>query len=143
MAEKRMGWEGLLYYGPKGSTGSILITNVSNVTMGFETNNAPTTVRGNAPVSPPIETGRPATRRFTIRWTMFEDSGDATLSALKAAAAAGTAVALRGKAHSTGTGPDFDAYIDFDQGQPIDGAQTLDFKTTDITEADRVASLNS
>lgn len=129
MAVKKMGFEGLIYYGVAGATGATLIENSRDITESFDTGEGDTTVRG-AGSSPPIETSRVVSRKFGIEWQMTEKSDDATLTALKAAAIAGTPVAIRTKSYSAGTGFDGDMNIKFKKGKPLKGEQTLDFSGT-------------
>ena len=129
MAAKKMGFEGLIYQGVPGSTAASLIENSRDITESFDIGEGDTTVRG-AGTSPPIETSRVTSRKFGIEWQMTEKSDDTILIALKAAAIAGTPVAIRTKAFSTGTGYDGDMNIKFKKGKPLKGEQTLDFSGT-------------
>lgn len=129
MATKKMGFEGLIYYGVPGSTAASLIENSRDITESFDIGEGDTTVRG-AGTSPPIETSRVTSRKFGIEWQMTEKSDDTILTALKAAAIAGTPVAIRTKSFSSGTGYDGDMNIKFKKGKPLKGEQTLDFSAT-------------
>lgn len=139
MATKKMGFEGKLYYGVAGATASTEITNSRDITISYGHETGETTVRGDGS-SVPIETGRPVKRQIGIQWTMLLKTDDTTLSALRAAVAAGTPVALRGKDYTSGQGPDADFYITCEHGKPIGGEQTLNFSTTMPTDENRVVT---
>lgn len=129
MAVKKMGFEGKIYYGVVGSTGSTEITNSRDITESFDTGDGDTTVRG-AGTSPPIETSRVVSRKYGIEWQMTYKSDDTTLLALIAAAVAGNPVAIRTKAFTSGLGYDGDMNIKYKHGKPLKGEQTLDFSGT-------------
>lgn len=123
---KRMGFEGLLYRGVAGTTAATQVTNSRDITEGFGTEQGETTERGDGS-APPITYKRVTGRNYNIKWNMTEDSGDASLTAIKAAAAAGTPIAIRTKSYSAGTGVDGDVIITaIDQGKPLKGEQTVD-----------------
>lgn len=129
MPVRKMGFEGLLYYGVAGATGATLITNSRDITESFDTGEGSTTERG-AGTDPPIECGRVTSRKYSIDWQMQYKSDDTTLLALMAAAAAGTPVALRSKSFATGKGYDGDVNVKWKHGKPLNGEQTLDFTAT-------------
>ena len=128
-ATKKMGFEGLIYYGAAGSTASQLIENSRDIKEVFGTEKGDTTTRG-AGVNPPIETGRVCKRTYGIEWQMTNKSDDTIFLALMAAAVAGTPVAIRSKAHSSGHGFDGDMILDFSHGKPLNGEQTIDFSAS-------------
>lgn len=138
MAIKRMGFEGKLYYGVAGSTASTEVTNSRDITYNLTTDKGDTTGRDSG--SPPIETMRVTIRKISISFTMLNKASDATLASLLAAAYAGTAVALRTKDHSTGSGFDGDVILEVNQGKPLRGEQTYEF-TAVPTEENRTPSL--
>lgn len=129
MAAKKMGFEGIIKYGAQGSTAGTVISNTRDITETFDIEEGDTTVRGDG-TSPPIKTGRVCGRTYSIDWQMLEKSDDATLTALKTAAVAGTPVAIRTISHSTGKGYDGDMIIKFKKGLPLKGEQTVDFTGT-------------
>lgn len=129
MAVKKMGFEGLLLYGVAGATGATPMENSRDIKEAFDVGEGETTVRG-AGTSPPIETSRVLSRKYAIEWQMTYKSDDTTLLALMAAAVAGTPVAIRSKAFTTGKGFDGDMNIKFSHGKPLKGEQTLDFSGT-------------
>jgi hypothetical protein len=125
----KMGFEGLAYYGVAGSTASTLISN--RVDMGFDVDpqTAPTTVAG-AGTSPPVETEGVATIKWSATLKMKNVASDAVLLALRTAAAAGTAVALRMKDYASGKGYDGDVNVKETFGGNLNGEQTFDFTLT-------------
>jgi hypothetical protein len=129
MAVKKMGFEGLIYYGVQGAEGTTLINNSRDITESFDIGEGDTTERG-AGTSPPIETSRVTSRKYGIEWQMLNKTSDTTLAALIAAAVAGTPVAIRTKSHATGKGYDGDMNVKFKKGIPLKGEQTLDFTGT-------------
>lgn len=141
MAMKKMGYESLLYYGAAGATAATAITNCRDVSYNITPQTAPTTTKG-AGSSPPIETVRVVGRQAQLTWTMLDKSDDSTLTALRAAAAAGTTVALRYIPHSGGTGFDGDVVLQCENGAPLAGEQTFNFTATP-NDDDRTPALNS
>lgn len=140
-ATKKMGYEALLYYGAAGATASTQITNRIDVNYGITPQTAPTTTAGSGS-SPPIETVRVVGRQAQITWTMLDKSDDTTLTALRAAAAAGSTVALRYIPHSGGTGFDGDVVLQCENGAPLGGQNTFNFTATP-NDDDRAPSLNA
>ena len=139
MAVKKMGFEGMIYYGVKGSKAGTQITNTRDISITVDTEKAPTAVRG-AGSTPPIATSRVTGITWSAEWNMLEKSDDSTLEALKVAAAAGTTVALRMKDHSTGKGYDGDVVLSMRAGKPLNGEQTYDF-TAEPNDDDRAPQL--
>lgn len=134
--ETKMGFEGLLYYGAAGSTAATQITNARDITIGHGLEKGDTTVRGNGS-GPVVNSSRVVAIDHSLSFQMVNKSDDATLTALLTAAAAGEPVALRGKDHSAGKGPDFDYILEVSKGQPFKGEQTVDFTCTPTDEAGR------
>jgi len=126
---KKFGFEGLAYYGVAGSTATTLISNRVDTTVDTDPQMASTTVAG-AGTSPPIETEGVSTIKWSATVTMKNDTTDTTLAALRAAAAAGTPVAIRMKDHSSGKGYDGDCNVKESSGRPINGEQTFDYSFT-------------
>lgn len=131
-ATKRMWWEGELYYGVAGATATNKLVNVRDAQVQLEYDEGDTTVRGDGSAVP-WETSRPTKRRLSITWTHIMKSDDTFLEAMRSAAHNASPVALRGKDHSAGKGPDGDFYLSCDHGKPYNGEQTLQFvaKPTD------------
>lgn len=126
MAVKKMGFEGLLYYGAAGSTASTQITNCQDITISYDIEEGATTVRGSGS-SVPINTSRVTALSLSMEWTMLVKSDDTTLEALRVASAAGNPVAIRGKDYSSGKGPDLDVILTMQHGMPLKGEQTVRF----------------
>ena len=125
----KMGFEGLAYHGTKGSTASTLISNRVDLTFDVDPQMAPTTVAG-AGTSPPIETEGVATIKWSATLKMKSVAADAVLAALRTAAAAGGAVAIRLKDYASGKGYDGDVNVKETWGGNLNGEQTFDFTLT-------------
>jgi hypothetical protein len=126
----KMGFEGLIYYGAKGSTASTLITNRVDVSCDTDPQMAPTTVCG-AGSAPPIESEDVCTVKFSATLKMKNlGTEDTVLVALRTAAACGGQVAIRMKDYASGKGFDGDVNVKEAQGAPIGGEQTFDFTFT-------------
>lgn len=126
MANQKMGFEGMLYYGAAGATASTLIENCKDITISRDVERGNTTVRGDSSVAP-IETEHVSLRKLSIEFTMLNDSTDATLEALRVAVATGAAVALRGKDYSAGKGPDADFTLSQSDPWTLNGEQAITF----------------
>jgi hypothetical protein len=124
-----MGFEGIILYGSTGSTASTQLLNVTDVAYNLDIEEGNTTVRGDS-TTVPIETMDPTVRKVTIEWTMISDTSDASLAALRAAAYAGTGVALRTKDYAAGKGFDGDCFLKVEHGMPIKGEATHKFTAT-------------
>lgn len=122
----KMGFEGLMYYGTAGSTADTLISNRVDVAFDTDPQMAPTTVAG-AGTSPPIDTEGVCTLKWSATLKMRNDPSDAVLAALRAAAAAGGAVAIRMKDYSAGKGYDGDCNVKMAYGGALSAEQTFDF----------------
>lgn len=120
------GYQGVLYYGTAGSTATNQLTNIKDLSITRDVTRGNTTVRGTGSV-PPIETESVTIRKIQVEFNMINDTADAYLTALRAAAAAGTAVALRGKDYSSGVGVDADFTLSEKDGMPLEGEATFDF----------------
>ena len=126
MANQKMGFEGLLYYGAAGSTAGTLLTNCKDITIDGPVERGDTTVRGDGS-APPVKTSQVTSVSGNIEFVMLNDSSDASLEALKTAAAAGTPVALRGKDYASGKGPDADYNLSVSKPWPLNGEQVVTF----------------
>lgn len=127
MAVKKMGFEGLIYYGPAASgTATQQITNSQDITISYDNEEGATTVRGSGSAVP-INTSRVTAKSVSIEFTMLVKSDDTILEALRVAEAAGNPVALRLKDHSSGKGPDGDFILSMQHGMPLKGEQTVKF----------------
>lgn len=129
MADKRLGFEGLLYYGVAGSEATSEIPGTRDISESFPKEMADTSKR---PVGGGLVRNSEATAAVGYECTFqtLNDTGNATIAALKAAAIAGTPVAFRSKQYSTGTGFDGDVNVQMERGVPYKGEQTLDFTVT-------------
>jgi hypothetical protein len=138
----RMGYEAMLYYGTAGSTAATLLENCEdlNYDNGIETGE--TTVRGDSTLAP-VVTSRVTARTASITWKMMNKPADTSLTALIAAARSATAVALRYKSHSTGTGYDGDCIIEVKNGAPLKGQQTFEFTASPTDDEGRAPNLNA
>lgn len=142
MAAKKMGYQGLLYRGTAGSTASNQLTNARDIKYAMTPKVGNTTVRGDGS-SVPIETGEAVSIAITLTWSMVYKTDDTQLTALRAAAATGAAVAIKYLPASGGTGFDGDVIISCDNGAPLNGEQTFDFAVVAITDSSRTPSLNA
>lgn len=140
MSTTKMGFEGQIFYGVAGSTAATQITNAKDVTYDIDHDDGDTTVRGDGSAVP-IATGDPVLRKVSITFNMINDTTDTVLEALRVAAAAGTAVAMRLKDNSAGKGYDGDVNIKVSHGEPLNGEQTFDFTATPTRGYGRVPSL--
>ncbi len=125
----KMGFEGLAYYGVKGATAATLISNRVDVSYDLDPQMAPTTVAG-AGTAPPIESEGVCTLKFSCTIKLKNDPTDAVLTALRTAAAAGNAVALRLKDYASGKGYDGDCNVKEAYGGNLNGEQTFDYTFT-------------
>lgn len=140
---KKMGYEGEIYYGAAGATAATKITNSRDINYAYGPVNEDTTIRGSGS-TPPVRTSRPVALELKdLSWNMLNKTDDTTLTALRAAAAAGSAVALRTKHIASGLGLDADCYIECTQGMPLGGVQTYDFKVVGLEDVDRTPTFNS
>lgn len=136
-----MGYEAILYYGSAGSTAATQLTNCQDLEYSLDPEKGETTVRGTGS-SVPIVTSRVTAIKPQITWKMIYKTGDASLTALRAAAATGAAVALRYVPVSGGTGFDGDCTLSIKNGAPLKGDQTFEF-TAEPTDETRTPLLNS
>ena len=124
-----MGYEGLIYYGVKGSTAATQILNSRDVKISTDPQMGDTTVRGTA-AAPPIETEGVTSLKWSMTMNMVNATTDAVVAALKTAANSGNAVAIRMKDSTAGKGFDGDCNVKCEQGVPLKGEQTVDFTFT-------------
>lgn len=126
---RKMGFHGKIYYGASGSTAATEITNSQDINYNLDPEKGETTVRGDGN-SVPIVTEDVTALKVQIEWTMVEDTADATLTALKTAAKAGSAVAIRTLDYAAGKGFDGDVTMSFREGKPLKGTGTWQFTAT-------------
>lgn len=134
--ETKMGFEGLLYHGTAGSSAGTVITNCRDVTIGYTAEKGDTSVRGDGS-GPIVNSSRVVAIDHTLNFNMVNKSDDTDLDALLTAFAAGTPIAIKGKAFSGDKGPDFDYILEVSNGQPYKGEQTFDFVCTPTDESGR------
>jgi len=126
----KMGFEGLIYYGVKGSTASTLISNRVDVSCDTDPQMAPTTVCGTG-TAPPIESEDVTTVKFSATLKMKNlGSTDTVLQALRTAAATGGQVAIRMVDYSAYKGFDGDVNVKESFGGNLGSEQTFDFTFT-------------
>lgn len=142
MANKKMNFEGLAYYGASGTTASTNLTNCRDITYNITHERGETTVRGDSTV-PPIVTESVAARIAEIELTLVYDSSDASFTAMETAAGAGTAVAIKTKSYSSGKGFDGDVTLEMSRPFPLKGEQVVTFKCTPTLDGGRAPSLNT
>lgn len=142
MGAKKMGYQGLLYRGSAGATAATQVTKARDIKYTVTPKTGSTTTRGDGS-SVPIETGEVVSISIGLTWNMIHDASDTSLTAFRAAAATGAAIALRYIPVSGGTGCDVDAIISCDHGAPLGGEQTFDFAIVAITDGSRTPLLNS
>ena len=138
---KKMGYQGLIYYGVKGSTAATQILNCVDVTYENSVSTGSTTARGDGSTVP-IETGEAVSLDGKLTFNMIVDDSDAVLVALLAAARTGLAVALRYIRASGLLGLDADCIISAKEGAPLNGEQTIDFTVEKLSASDRAPVLN-
>jgi hypothetical protein len=125
-----MGFEGQILYGATpGSTGAILLENVTDKAYNVDMVKGKTTVRGDGSVVP-VETENACVRKLVIDWTMLDDDEDTDLEALLVIAYAGGACAIRTKRAGNDKGFDGDCYITVENGDPLEGEATFKFTAT-------------
>lgn len=129
MATVKMGYEGILYYGAAGSTAATQLTNAKDIKLELDPKFGDTTVRGIGS-SPPVETSSVCAMVVSLELTILNDTADASVTAMKNAAGAGTPVAWRGKDFASGKGPDADFVLKMSQPWTLDGEQVITFTGT-------------
>ena len=126
MADQKMGFEGILYYGAPGSRASTPITKCKDITISRDVERGDTTVRGDSSVAP-IKTEHVTSRGLSIEFTMLNDTTDTTLESLRVAVSTGAGVALRGLDFASGKGPDADFTLSQSDPWPLNGEQVITF----------------
>jgi len=126
MAEQKMGYEGLIYYGAAGTTAGTLIPETGDMSITFDIETGDTTTR-NADGSIPIETSQTTGRKWSMDFNCLNVPGNAVIAALLAASFTGTPIAFRDKDYVSGKGYDGDVIVSHKSGRPLKGQQTIDF----------------
>jgi len=140
MANVKMGFEGLVYRGTAGSTATTLLENIKDVSYNLDIEKGNTTVRGDS-TTIPIETEDVSVRKVSIEFNMINDTTDTDLETIRAAAFAGTIIALRLKDHSSGKGFDGDVTLSVGNSLPLAGEQDISFTATPSRSSGRSPSL--
>lgn len=139
---KKMGYQGLLYYGTKGSTAVTQVTKRVDASFDIDVETGSTTSAGDGSAVP-INTGEATALTGKITFNVIIDSADAFLVAAKAAAATGNPIALRFISYTGVTGLDADCVIKVTQGAPLKGEQTMDVEVVALSASLREPLLNS
>lgn len=138
---KKMGYQGQLFYGTKGSTAATRVLKRVDCSMDLDVEVGSTTSAGDGSAVP-INTGEATALTGTITFNMIIDDNDTALVALKAAAATGNPIALRFIAYTGTTGMDADCVIKITQGAPLKGEATADIEVVALSSSDREPLLN-
>lgn len=139
---KKMGYQGLLYYGTKGSTAATQVLQKVDATFDVDVEVGSTTACGDGSAVP-INTGEATALTGKVSFNMIVDSNDTALVALRAAAATGNPIALRFIPFSGSTGLDADCVIKVTQGAPLKGEQTADIEVVTLSASLRAPLLNA
>jgi hypothetical protein len=139
---KKMGYQGLLYYGTKGSTAATQVLQRVDATYEIDVETGSTTAAGDG-TTVPINTGEATALTGNITFNMIVDSNDAALVAFRAAAATGNPIALRFVPFTGSTGLDADCVIKISQGAPLKGEQTADIEVVAMSASLRAPVLNA
>jgi hypothetical protein len=140
MGVKKMGYQGLLYYGTKGSTAATLLTNRVDASYDIDVEVGSTTSAGDG-TTVPINTGEATALTGKVTFSKIVDANDSALVALIAAAATGNPVALRFIRYSGVTGLDADCVIKVTQGTPLKGEATVDIEVVALSSSLRTPLL--
>ncbi len=138
----KAGYQAILYYGAAGSTASTQVTGAKDIKYDVTPNADSDRSRGDGS-SVPIETGVVTYRDVALTFSMVNNPSDTTLTALIAAARAGTAIALRYIPASGGTGLDADCFLSVSSNSPLDGTGVVDFALVKLDKTLRTPALNS
>lgn len=117
---KRMGFEGLLYWGTAGSTASTELQIARDVSYRFEMDEADVSDRSSI-----INLVDVAGISFSLEFEVNNQDTDAFVAAMRAAVAAGTPLAFRTRDKTSGFGVDGDFVFSDDESQPLRDAQRL------------------
>jgi hypothetical protein len=139
---KKMGYQGLLYYGTKGSTASTQVLKRVDATYEVDVETGSTTSAGDG-TTVPINTGEATALTANVTFNMIVDDNDTALVAFRAAAATGNPIALRFIAFTGSTGLDADCVIKMSNGAPLNGEQTVDIEVVALSASLREPTLNS
>jgi len=141
---KTMGYQGLLYYGTKGSTAAILIVDRVDANFDLSVETGSTTAAGDG-TAVPFNTGEATALTGKVTFNIIVGStgaNDTAIVALQAAAATGNPIALRFIRSTGKTGFDADCVISTKQGAPLKGEQTMDVAVEMLSRSLRPPVLN-
>lgn len=139
---KKMGYQGLLYYGTKGTTADTQVLRRVDASYNIDVETGSTTSAGTG-ASVPINTGEATALTGQVTFNMIVDDNDAALVAMRAAAATGNPIALRFVSYTGSTGLDADCVIKITQGAPLKGEQTADIDVVALSSSLREPVLNA
>ena len=139
---KKMGYQGLLYYGTKGSTAATQVLKRVDASYDMDVEVGSTTSAGDG-ATVPINTGEATALTGQVTFNMIVDSNDTALVAMRAAAATGNPIALRFIPFTGSTGLDADCVIKITQGAPLKGEATADIEVVALSASDREPVLNA
>jgi len=139
---KKMGYEGLLYRGDKGTTATTLVTSRIDATFDIGVETGSTTSAGDGTLVP-IDTGEATMITAALTFNMVVADDDASLAAFQAAAVVGLPIALRFIPFTGSSGLDADCVISTKRGTPLQGAQTMDITVEKLSASDREPLLNT
>lgn len=130
---KRMGFEGRLYWGAAGSTGSTELTIARDVSYKFENTEADVSDRSSI-----IDLMDVAGVKFSLEFEVNNQDTNAFISAARAAAIAGTAIAFRTRDKTAGWGVDGDFIVGVDESQALRDAQRIKITASPTDKNGRV-----
>jgi hypothetical protein len=139
---KKMGYQGLLYYGTKGATAATQVLNRVDASFDIDVETGSTTSAGDGN-SVPINTGEAVALTGKVTFNMIVDSNDTAIVAMAAAASTGNPIALRFIRATGATGLDADCVIKMTQGAPLKGEQTIDIEVVALSASLRAPLLNA
>jgi hypothetical protein len=139
---KKMGYQGLLYWGTKGSIAATLVEKRVDASFDIDVETGSTTSAGNGE-NVPLNTGEATALTGKVTFNMIVDSNDTALVAMRAAAATGDPIALRFVPYTGSTGLNADCVIKITQGAPLKGEQTADIEVVALSASLREPLLNA
>lgn len=139
---KKMGYQGQLFYGTKGSTASTPVLKRVDASYDIDVETGSTTSAGDG-LTVPINTGEATALTGSITFNMIIDSNDAAIVAMRAAAATGDPIALRFIPFTGSTGLNADCVIKITQGAPLAGEATADIEVVALSASEREPVLNA
>jgi hypothetical protein len=139
---KKMGYQGLLFYGTKGSTAATQVTKRVDASFDIDVETGSTTSAGDG-TAVPLNTGEATALTGKVTFNMIVDSADSSLVALLAAARTGAPIALRYIRSSGLLGLDADCVLSASEGAPLAGEQTVDFTVVALSKSLRAPLLNA